>query len=81
MVIMGSHLTMQPTLISLEKKNSLEQKHHNIYLWNTSRQFDNVQILLYWFFMLKVKSLLDYTNLLPLNEYEKNDKRILKYFQ
>ena len=77
MVIMGSHLTMQPTL---EKKNSLEQKHHSIYLWNTSRHFDNVQILLYWFFMLEVKSLLDYTNLQPLNEYEKKDKKVLKYF-
>ena len=32
-------------------------------------------------FILKDKSLLDYTNLLPTNEYEKNDKKILKYFQ
>ena len=32
-------------------------------------------------FMLKVKGLLDYTNLLSPNEYEKNDKVILKYFQ
>ena len=32
-------------------------------------------------FMLKVKSLLDYTNLFSSNEYEKNDKIILKYFQ
>ena len=31
--------------------------------------------------MLKGKSLLDYTNLLSLNEYEINDKRILKYCQ
>ena len=32
-------------------------------------------------FMLKGKSLLEYTNLLSLNDYEKNDKIILKYFQ
>ena len=32
-------------------------------------------------FMLKVKILLHYTNLFSPNEYEKNDKIILKYFQ
>ena len=32
-------------------------------------------------FMLKGKSLLDYTNLFSPNENEKNDKIILKYFQ
>ena len=32
-------------------------------------------------FMLKGKSLLDYTNLYSHNEYERNDKIILKYFQ
>ena len=32
-------------------------------------------------FMLKNKSLLDYTNLFSPNDYEKNDKIILKYFQ
>ena len=31
-------------------------------------------------FMLKGKRLLDYTNLFSPNEYEKNDKIILKYF-
>ena len=31
-------------------------------------------------FMLNDKSLLDYTNVFPPNEYEKNDKIILKYF-
>ena len=31
--------------------------------------------------MLKGKSLLDYTNLLSSNDYEKNDKTLLKYFQ
>ena len=30
--------------------------------------------------MLKGKILLDYTNLFSPNEYEKNDKIILKYF-
>ena len=32
-------------------------------------------------FMLKDKSLLDYTNLFSPNDYRKNDKVILKYFQ
>ena len=32
-------------------------------------------------FMLKGKSLLEYTNLFSHNEYKKNDKMILKYFQ
>ena len=31
--------------------------------------------------MLKGKCLLEYTNLFSLNEYKKNDKTILKYFQ
>ena len=32
-------------------------------------------------FMLKGKSLLEYINLFSSNEYERNDKTILKYFQ
>ena len=32
-------------------------------------------------FMLKGKSLLDYTNLFSPNDYGKNDKTIVKYFQ
>ena len=32
-------------------------------------------------FMLKGKSLSDYTNLFSPNNYEKNDKIILEYFQ
>ena len=32
-------------------------------------------------FILKGKSFLDYTNLFSPNEYEKNDKKELKYFQ
>ena len=32
-------------------------------------------------FMLKGKSLLDYANLFSTNDYEENDKVILKYFQ
>ena len=32
-------------------------------------------------FMLKSKSLLDYTHSFYLNDYEKDDKTILKYFQ
>ena len=32
-------------------------------------------------FILKGKSLLNYTNLISPNEYDKNDKIILNYFQ
>ena len=32
-------------------------------------------------FMLKGKSLLEYTHFFSPNDYEKNDKTILKYFQ
>ena len=32
-------------------------------------------------FMLKGKSLLDYTNLFSPDDYGKNDKMLLKYFQ
>ena len=32
-------------------------------------------------FMLQCKSVLDYSNLFSHNEYKKNDKIILKYFQ
>ena len=32
-------------------------------------------------FMLKGKSLLEYTNILSPSQYKKNDKIILKYFQ
>ena len=32
-------------------------------------------------FMLKIKSLLDYNNLLSPSKYVKNDKTTLKYFQ
>ena len=32
-------------------------------------------------FMLKDKNLLEYTNLFSPNDYEKNDKTLLKYFQ
>ena len=32
-------------------------------------------------FILKGKSLIDYTNLFSSNQYRKNDKIILKYFQ
>ena len=33
------------------------------------------------YFMLKGKSLLEYTTLFSLNDYENNDKIILNYFQ
>ena len=65
------------------KKNHQKQKYHNKHLCDTTIQFENVWILCIRFidFMLKDKNLLDYSNLFSPNEYEKNDKIILKYFQ
>ena len=45
---------------------------------NASIRYDNVGILLHWIYWFILKSLLDYTNLISLNDYEKNDKIILK---
>ena len=82
-------LKMWHTLIVLElnifqKKleNSLKMKIENIY-----RTQVNDSIMCGYFcigfidFMLKSKSLLEYTNLCFPNEYKKNHKIILKYFQ
>ena len=47
--------------------------------------YDSIMCGYFWIgyidFMLKSKCLLDYTNLFSPNEYEKNDKVILKHFQ
>ena len=52
----------------------------NIYLQKNNKKSLIICIGLIGF-MLKGKSLLDYTNLFFLNDYEKNDSTILKYFQ
>ena len=52
----------------------------NKFLQNTTIRFDNVWIG-FVDFMLIGKSLLDYSNLLSPNDYEKNDKKTRKYFQ
>ena len=70
--------------IPKEIKNFIGNKNiiTNIYRIQT---FDSI---MFWYFcngfidfMLKDKSLLDYTNLFSPNDYEKNDKIILKYLQ
>ena len=38
-------------------------------------------LIAFIYFILKAKSLLDYTNLFSPNEHKKDDKVILKYFQ
>ena len=67
-----------------EIKNSIENK--NIITNNYRMQAYNSIMCGYFCtefidFMLKGKSLFEYTNLFPPNYYEKNDKIILKYFQ
>ena len=57
----------------------LIEKKYNKYLLNTIIRLNNVQIFLYWIYWFQSKELLEYTNLLFPNEYEKNNKRILKY--
>ena len=67
-----------------EIKKSIENKYAvtNIY---RAQAYDSIMC---WYFcigfidfILKSKILLDYTNLFSPNDYEKNDKTILKYFQ
>ena len=65
------------------KKSIVKQKYNtNIY---RIQAYDSIMCG-YFFtgfidFMVKGKSFLDYTNLFSPNDYEKNDKTILKYFQ
>ena len=54
------------------QKKSIEYKYTILYCVYTFGFID---------FMLKAKSVLDYTNLFSPNGYKKNDKIILKYFQ
>ena len=76
-MVMGTQLVMQDTLIAMGNKNIVT---------NISRIQGYILIMCGYFcvgfidFMLKSKSLLDYTSLVSPNEYEKNDKIILKYF-
>ena len=71
------------TLITLEKK-----LHWNKTIITNICRIQAYDLIMFKYFyigfidfMLKDKILLDYTNLLSHNEYEKNDKKILKYFQ
>ena len=62
----------------MENKN----KKRNIY---TAQAYDSIICGYFCIgfidFMLKCKSLLEYRNLFSPNDYEKNDKIIVKYFQ
>ena len=71
---------MQHTSIDSESNIFLKKIKTLLGNTNTSIQFNNAW---YYFidFMLKGKSLLEYTKLFSLNDYEINDKIILKYFQ
>ena len=86
MVIMGAHLTMEPTLIALQLNVFQKKFIGNKNITNIYRIQAYNSIMCGCFcigfidFMLKDKSLLDYTNLFSSKEYEKNDKIILKYF-
>ena len=72
------------TLIRKEIKKFIGKKNivTNIYIMQT---YDSIMCGYFCIgfidFMLKGKSLLDYTNLFSPNDYEKNDKIIPKYFQ
>ena len=48
---------------------------------SANKQWYNFFCIRFIGFMLTVKSLLDYINLFSPNEYDKNGKTILKYFQ
>ena len=70
--------------IQIEIRKSIENRNliSNIY---TTQAYDSVMCRYFCTgfvdFMLKGKSLLEYTNLFSPNDDEKNDKIILKYFQ
>ena len=63
-------------------KNYRKQKHHKIIYRIQAYSSVMCGYLCIGFidFMLKGKSLLEYTNLFPPNDYEKNNKIILKFF-
>ena len=70
--------------IFLESKRFLENKNiiTNIYRIQAYLSIMRGYIYIGFIdFMLKGKRLLDYTDLFSPNDYEKNDKIILKYFQ
>ena len=86
MVITGVHLTMQTTLTALKldtfQKKFIGNKNNiaNIY------GIQAYNLIIWGYFVLDLliylgKRLLDYTTLFSHNEYEKNDKTMLKYFQ
>ena len=70
--------------IPKEIKKFIENKHimTNVY---TIQAYDSIMYEYFCIgfidFMLKGKSLLNYTNLFSSNDYDKNDKIMLKYFQ
>ena len=89
MGIMGAHLTMEPIFTALELKTFQKNKkiigNKNIVTNIYSIQVCNLIMCEYFCigfidFMLKGKPLLDYTDLFFPNKYEKNGKKVLKYF-
>ena len=69
-------------IISNEEMEEIETKILYKYRMQTYDSImDGYLCIGYIDFMLKSKSLLEYTNLFSPNEYKKNDKIILKYFQ
>ena len=88
MVITEEHRAMQYISIALEL-NIFQKKfiRNKSIITNIFRiqAYDSIMCGYFYIgfidFMLKGKCLLDYTNLFSPNDYEKNDKIILKYFQ
>ena len=88
MVTMGAHLFMQTTLTALELNTSNKKFIGNKTIITTIYKIQAYDSMMCGYFcigfidiMLRGKSLLDSTNLFSPNEYRKNDKIILKYFQ
>ena len=79
----GHITTPPPPPPKKKKKFQRKQKYNNKYLYNTIIRFDMCGYFCIGFidFLLKGKSLFDYTNLFSPNDYENNNKIILKYFQ
>ena len=87
MVVMEEYLMMQSILIFGDRFKEIKKFIRNKNIITNIYRIQAYGSIMYGYFcirfiafMQKGESLLDYTNLFCPNEYEKNDKIILKYF-
>ena len=92
MLIMGAHLLLQHSLIASVGNEHISKEikkfrgnKNTITITYRIQAYDSIMCgyfcMRFIDFILKGKTLLDYTNLFSPSECQKNDKIILKYFQ